>query len=204
MNTKLLGNNIVTVSGKVKKEPVFVHEMFGEGFYLFHLSSCRSSGTEDVIPVMISDRLINIERIVDGASFMIKGQFRSYNKCVGDKRKLILFVFAKEIEETDHDVHYINRINLDGFICKKPENRITPLGREITDILLAVNRAYGKSDYIPCIAWERNARYASSIDVGSKVRITGRIQSREYVKQINGKEQSKRAYEISISRIDIV
>lgn len=202
-------NNKVALSGEIVSNFEFIHEIFGEGFYTAMLSSERTSGQKDIIPVMVSDRLVNVKADWIGLNVDISGQFRSYNKHEGNKNHLILSVFATDfgvhIEEFDGDFENKNHISLDGYICNPPIYRKTPLGREITDILLAVNRPYGKSDYIPCIAWGRNARFASSFEVGTRLQIEGRIQSREYQKRISDDEyETRTAYEVSVSKLTVV
>lgn len=203
MITKTLENNMVNVSGVVKGVPVFDHEVFGEYFFRLELDCCRASGTEDSVPVIISERLANIEELRPGALLTVNGQFRSYNKHEGGRNRLILFVFAQEAELGGNEDYCENDIKLEGYICKAPNHRITPLGRKITDVLLAVNRPYGKSDYIPCIVWGRNARYAGSLDVGSMIKVSGRIQSRKYIKKTDQGEEERVAHEVSVNSIEI-
>ena len=165
----------------------------------------RLSNSEDRIPLMVSERLIDVTQDYTGEFIMASGQFRSYNRHDEQKNRLILSVFVRELAFIDEepDGAKTNTILLDGYICKLPVYRKTPLGREIADLLLAVNRPYGKSDYIPCICWGRNARYASTFEVGEHVQILGRIQSREYVKKISETETQKRvAYEVSVSKLE--
>ena len=200
-------NNKVTVGGKVVGGFTYSHEMYGEKFYLFDILLRRLSGAYDVIPVMVSDRLMDVEKDYTDCNILVSGQFRSYNKHEEVSTKLILSVFAREItflEEIDEEQN-VNSISLDGYICKEPKYRETPLGREIADVLLAVNRPYGKSDHIPCICWGRNARFVGQLDIGSHVRISGRIQSREYQKKLeNGEFETRTAYEVSASKVDLV
>ncbi len=212
MNTNYDDNNHLTLVGKVTSEKRFSHEIYGEKFYIFDLEVPRLSGNADRIPVTISERLLTINDLVIGANLKIDGQFRSYNSYNNEKNKLILTVFAKDIEfleEQDEETEIrkdqvSNEVILDGFICKKPIYRKTPFGREISDILLAVNRAYNKSDYIPCIAWGRNARFCENVSVGTEVRIIGRVQSREYEKKYeDGTVEKKIAYEVSVSSLEI-
>ena len=183
MTEKTLNNNQVVVAGEIASEFVFSHEIFGEGFYMVDLIVSRLSDAYDTIPLMVSDRLFDVNESHIGERIMAKGQFRSYNKHEETRNRLILSVFVREIETIDEDdaeeENRPNQIYLDGYICKAPVYRMTPLGREIADVLLAVNRAYGKSDYIPCICWGRNARFAGKLQVGEHVAIWGRIQSRE-------------------------
>ena len=205
MSDKIIENNQVTIMGKVATEFSFSHEVFGEGFYMVEVEVKRLSNSEDRIPLMISERLIDVTQDYTGEYIMVHGQFRSYNRHEEQKNRLVLSVFVREISfmEEEPDGTKANSIWLDGYICKEPIYRKTPLGREIADLLLAVNRPYGKSDYIPCICWGRNARYASGFEVGEHVQLLGRIQSREYVKRISDTETEKRvAYEVSVSKLE--
>ncbi len=198
MNT----NNSVFLQGTVASEPVYDHDSYDEKFYNFNLSVSRLSEEKDLIPITISEHLL--PRIKLGDKLALRGQFRSHNKLEDNRSKLILSVFCKEICELDSKENS-NVINLDGYICKPPIFRNTPLAREICDLLLAVNRNYNKSDYIPCIAWGRNAQFVSKLPTGSRLKLTGRIQSREYKKQIEGQEPiSKLAYEVSISNVALL
>ena len=205
MTTNLNERNSAVISGKIITEPAFSHEVYGEGFYCFTVSVMRLSNTYDNIPVIVSERLTDTSEYRIGRFVRIEGQFRSYNSLNGGP-KLSLMVFAREldfIEETER-MQDINQVVLNGFICKPPIYRTTPFNREITDILLAVNRAYNKSDYIPCISWGRNARYCGKRKVGDNVRITGRIQSRKYQKKLpDGTVLEKVAYEVSISKLEL-
>lgn len=203
----IMDNNIATISGKVVSNVEFSHEVYGEGFYYFMLEVPRLSDSSDKIPVTISERLINKDKLEIGTIIEVEGQFRSYNSYNNEGNRLLLTVFAREITFLDEEkrIKNPNQIYLNGFICKKPIYRTTPFGREITDILLAVNRPYNKSDYIPCIAWGRNARFSESLDVGDNIRLWGRIQSRGYQKKLEtGEVLNKVAYEISISKMEVV
>ena len=205
MSDKIIENNQVTIMGKVATEFSFSHEVFGEGFYMVEVEVKRLSNSEDRIPLMISERLIDVTQDYTGEYIMVHGQFRSYNRHEEQKNRLVLSVFVREISfmEEEPDGTKTNSIWLDGYICKEPIYRKTPLVREIADLLLEVNRPYGKSDYIPCICWGRNARYASGFEVGEHVQLLGRIQSREYVKRISDTETEKRvAYEVSVSKLE--
>lgn len=207
MSDKVIENNQVTIMGEVVSGFTFSHEVFGEGFYMVDVDVKRLSNSRDRIPVMVSERLIDVSRDYEGEYLMICGQFRSYNRHEEQKNRLVLSVFAREVAfiEEEPDGARTNNILLDGYICKLPVYRKTPLGREIADLLLAVNRPYGKSDYIPCICWGRNARFASAFEVGEHVQILGRIQSREYVKKLSETETQKRiAYEVSVSKLECV
>ena len=198
-------NNKVSVIGTIVSDFTFSHAVFGEGFYLLDLSVSRLSEQADVIPLMISERLIDVTRDYRGCTIEAIGQFRSYNRHEGSKNRLVLSVFVREVRFMEEFTDYTktNQIFLDGYICKEPIYRKTPLGREIADLLVAVNRPYGKSDYIPCIAWGRNARYASEFAVGTRILIWGRVQSREYTKRLSETECEKRvAYEVSVSKLE--
>ena len=198
-------NNIITLAGTIVSEKQFSHEVYGEGFYTFDLEVPRLSENSDIIPVTISERILGDDFKV-GEKVIIDGQFRSYNNYENEKNKLVLTVFVKDMKPmTDEtEVANPNEIILDGFICKKPIYRTTPFGREIADILLAVNRAYNKSDYIPCIAWGRNARFCQNMNVGEKIKIWGRIQSRLYEKKFeDGTSETRRAYEVSVSKMEV-
>ena len=236
MDTNYLENNYLTLVGKVSSEKRFSHEIYGERFYSFDLCIPRLSGSADVIPVTASERLFTDEMLQDGTKLLIKGQFRSYNSYEDERNKLILTVFAKDMEKLEEESEenvdveesvegaenaeeaaeiakreafkkdYItNEVVLIGYICKKPVYRQTPFGREIADILLAVNRAYNKSDYIPSIAWGRTARFCQNLEVGTEVKIVGRVQSRNYEKKLeDGTILKKVAYEVSIGSLEVV
>lgn len=206
MNTIYAENNNAVVVGTMTSELQFSHEVYGEKFFFFKLSIPRLSDTADIIVITISERFFPQLDLTVGKHFMIKGQFRSYNNFSNVGNKLILTIFVKEIKEVDSVDTYQNPNNifLNGFICKPPVYRTTPFGREIADILLAVNRSYNKSDYIPCIAWGRNAKFAQCLEIGSKLKVWGRIQSREYQKKIDEEAvETKTAYEISVSKLEI-
>lgn len=176
-------NNKVELTGTIITEPEFNHEVFGEGFYNMYLKVDRLSGTADIIPLIISERLINLNDKYTGTAVNVSGVYSSYNKHEEKRNRLLLYVFVCEIEKANPGEHTdLNKIQLDGYVCKEPIYRKTPLGREIADLLIAVNRSYGKSDYIPCVVWGRNAVYTSGLPVGTHLKLTGRIQSRGYVK----------------------
>ena len=219
MDTNYLENNYLTLVGKVTGEKEFSHEIYGERFYTFKLSIPRLSGNADIIPITISERIITDDMLTEGKKLLIKGQFRSYNSYQNERNKLVLTVFAKDIqevkdEEENEEVEEneivkkeatINEVVLIGYICKKPIYRQTPFGREIADLLLAVNRAYNKSDYIPTIAWGRNARFCQTLEVGAQVKIVGRVQSRTYEKKYeDGTVEQKVAYEVSICSLELI
>lgn len=203
MNHELLENNKVFLQGKVVDEPTFSHEIYDEGFYILNLAIPRLSGQEDIIPITISERLLKTKNINVGDLLALKGQFRSYNKLEDNKSKLVLTVFARELCDLDMSLNP-NYVEIYGYICKDPIYRTTPFNREITDVLLAVNRSYNKSDYIPCITWGRNARFVGELPVGTKLEMVGRIQSREYTKKRDEDLEpvTKVAYEISVSKVN--
>lgn len=216
MDTNYLENNYLTLVGKVTGEKRFSHEIYGERFYVFNLEIERLSGNADIIPITVSERLATDDMLIQGKKLLVKGQFRSYNSYDNEKNRLILTVFAKdviEVEENNNDDEneivkkdmVTNEVILVGYICKKPIYRQTPFGREIADILLAVNRAYNKSDYIPTIAWGRNARFCQNLEVGTKVKVVGRVQSRMYEKKYeDGKIENRVAYEVSVGSLEVV
>lgn len=207
MSEKTIENNKVTVIGKVVSGFSFSHEVFGEGFYVVDLEVSRLSEQSDIIPLMISERLLNVDEDYIGATVEATGQFRSYNRHEERRNRLVLSVFAREVSfiEEMEESSKTNQIFLDGYICKEPIYRKTPLGREIADLLLAVNRPYGKSDYIPCICWGRNARYANNFHVGERCEVWGRIQSREYMKKLDEENVERRvAFEVSVSKLELM
>ncbi|MDK2917368.1 MAG: hypothetical protein PWQ37_101 [Candidatus Petromonas sp.] len=199
-------NNVVSIVGMPCSDLEFSHEVFGEGFYNLKLRIPRLSEHVDILPITISERLLVDFEVKEEKLIRIEGQLRSYNKIINGNNRLILTIFAREIsEEQEENVSNPNQIFLDGFVCKEPVYRTTPFGREITDMLVAVNRPYRKSDYIPCIAWGRNARYSEKMKIGDRIKIWGRIQSREYQKKIDEETVVKKtAYEVSISKMDVM
>ncbi len=201
MSYEQMQNNQVYLSGQIASAPEFSHEIMGEKFYDTTVSVERLSGQSDVIPITVSDRLMEGQNFEIGNLIGLIGQFRSYNKIVDGKSKLVLRVFVRELCECDENAP--NVIELEGYVCKQPVYRTTPFKREIADLLVAVNRAYNKSDYIPAIAWGRNARYASTFNVGDKIHLVGRIQSRIYQKSLDdGTIEERVAYEVSITRFE--
>ena len=204
MNENYLKNNRVFLSGRVAREPQYSHELFGEGFYEFYLEVKRLSGQTDVLPVTVSERIMNGADLTEDALVALSGQFRSYNKLENEHSKLMLTVFVRDFLPYDPDEQNPNLVELNGYICKPPVYRTTPFNREICDVLLAVNRGYNKSDYIPCIAWGRNARFVRDAEVGVNVIIGGRIQSRKYNKKLPDETIEERvAYELSVSKITV-
>lgn len=207
MITNYTENNYLVLIGKIISDKTFSHEIYGESFYIFNLEVPRLSGNEDIIPITISERLIANFDLTIGRKVVIEGQFRSYNSYENERNRLVLTVFAKDIidykEEQEENVS--NEVVLKGYVCKKPIYRKTPFGREISDILLAVNRAYNKSDYIPCIAWGRNARFCENMEVGTEVKVVGRVQSRTYEKKFeDGRTEQRVAYEVSIGSLEVI
>ena len=213
MNTNYSENNHLVLVGNITSEKKYSHEIYGEKFYVFNMEVVRLSSTTDIIPITVSERLLTDIDLTIGKKVSVEGQFRSYNNYENEKNRLILTVFAKEItevkesdeEEKEKEEEVTNEVVLVGYVCKKPIYRQTPFGREIADVLLAVNRAYNKSDYIPSIAWGRNARFCQNMEVGTEVKITGRIQSRTYEKKFeDGTSETRVAYEVSIASMEVV
>ncbi len=201
MNYATEKNNKVYVSGEIVSDAAFSHEVYGEGFYEFSVRVMRLSGQADILPITLSERLIQGAALCKGKSICALGQFRSYNKIENGRSRLMLTVFVRELLEGLPDKNP-NTILLSGYICKPPVYRTTPFNREIADILIAVNRAYNKSDYIPCIAWGRNARFVKNLTVGDRIAISGRIQSREYQKKLSETDiKTMTAYEVSVSKL---
>ncbi|MDE6605068.1 MAG: single-stranded DNA-binding protein [Clostridia bacterium] len=202
MNYEQMNNNKLQLVGTVVKEPIYTHEVFGEGFYETVVAVPRLSEQKDYIPITISDRLLVRHEVQVGNKINLVGQFRSYNKIEGEKSKLLLTAFVRDLLPMDETVTP-NSIEITGYICKPPIYRTTPFKREICDVLIAVNRAYNKSDYIPCIMWGRNARFVQNMKVGEKLTVVGRIQSRTYVKNLGeDKSEERVAYEVSVSKIN--
>lgn len=208
MNEKQMQSNYIKVIGVISSPLDFSHEVFGEKFYEFYLEVPRLSETTDLLPIIISERLISDINMEIGTYILIEGQFRSYNRYEDSANKLLLRLFVRDIQVPDaFEVEELkkkpNEVFLNGFLCKEAKYRTTPFGREITDMLIAVNRSYNKSDYIPCIAWGRNARYCERLEVGDHVKIWGRIQSRRYQKKRDNDEYLvKTAYEVSITKLE--
>lgn len=202
---KIFENNQVTIMGEIVSSFSYSHEIYGEGFYMVDVRCNRLSKSCDIIPVTVSERLLDVTKDYQGKLVCVNGSFRSYNRHDEYKNRLVLSVFANEISFIDEieDNYKANQIYLEGYICKHPVYRKTPLGREITDLLLAVNRPYGKSDYIPCICWGRNARYASELSVGRHMKVFGRVQIREYSKRLaDNTLENRTAYEVSVGRLE--
>ncbi len=197
-------SNSITVCGKIAGRFELSHQVYGESFYSFYIENKRLSDTTDILPIIISERLLADENFGAGDCVTINGQIRSYNSNDGIKTHLVLSIFVKSIFKAANEEDITNSVMLDGFICKAPVYRTTPFGREIADVLLAVNRAYGKSDYIPVICWGRNAKFVSTLPVGENITIYGRMQSRDYQKRLeNGESITKTAYEVSASKLQL-
>ena len=208
MITNYTENNYLVLIGEIISEKKFSHEIYGESFYLFNLEVPRLSQNADIIPITISERLIANFNLEMGKKIVVEGQFRSYNSYENERNRLVLTVFAKDIMEYNEEEmkdKVSNEVTLNGYVCKKPIYRQTPFGREIADLLLAVNRAYNKSDYIPCIAWGRNARFCENMEIGTEVKIVGRVQSRIYEKKFeDGRVEERVAYEVSIASLEVI
>lgn len=197
--------NSIHLRGQICQNLQFGHELFGEQFYVTTLRVPRLSGAEDYLPITISERLLLNEPLTNGSTLCMEGQLRSYNKVIEGAGRLLITAFAQRLIPCEDDDENPNRVSLTGALCKAPSFRTTPFGREIADLMLAVNRSYGKSDYIPCITWGRTARYAANLKVGDKVQLVGRFQSRAYQKQLaDGNTLNKVAYEVSVSRLTSV
>ena len=201
MNYVTEKNNKVYVMGEIVSDATFSHEVYGEGFYEFFVKVMRLSGQADILPITLSERLIQDGTLCKGKTICALGQFRSYNKIENGRSRLMLTVFVRELLEELPEKNP-NSILLSGYICKPPVYRTTPFNREIADVLIAVNRAYNKSDYIPCIAWGRNARFVKNLGVGDRIAVSGRIQSREYQKKTTETDvKTMTAYEVSVSKL---
>ena len=195
--------NKVVLTGTVTGAPTYSHTVFGENFHIVHLSVPRLSGNNDLLPISLSEHLLS-DLVTDGNKITVIGQLRSYNKLVETHSKLLLTVFVQDVLPCDDSINP-NTMELDGYICKTPVYRTTPFNREICDVLLAVNRPYNKSDYIPCIIWGRTARFASTLTVGQHIHIIGRVQSREYQKkQSDGSVDTRTTYEVSVTKLTLV
>lgn len=205
MTNTVMENNEVLIAGNIDTPLEYDHQLYGETFYKFYIAIPRLSGYVDLLPVTVSDRLIGDMDMEVGNEIVVEGQLRSYNKQVEGKNRLVLTVFARDIRKKTEEIKNPNHIFLNGFLCKSPIYRVTPFKREISDILMAVNRSYNKSDYIPAIAWGRNARFCETLDVGDQLMIWGRIQSRIYQKRLGNDEIEERtAYEVSITKMELV
>lgn len=209
MTENIIDTNKVKIIGKVLSEKEFSHEMYGEKFYTVNLEVSRLSSQSDILPATVSERLLVDYDLKEGDYIVIDGQLRSYNRYIDGRNRLILTIFTRNLyvpqseDELEELLRTPNEIYLDGYICKEPIYRTTPFGREISDLLLAVNRAYNKSDYIPCIAWGRNARFCETLEVGDRIKLWGRIQSRDYQKKCeDGKILNRVAFEVSISKLE--
>jgi single-stranded DNA-binding protein len=197
-------NNTVTIVGTVVSEPQYDHMVKDEKFYLFYLRSMRRSNIPDVLPVIISEKLMDPYVNYFDMRVEIKGSFRSYNLHQGGESHKLLFVFVESLKPSD-EVFDINSICLEGYICKPAIYRETPCGRQISDLCLAVNRPTVKSDYLPIILWSRNAVVASTLPVGTKIRVCGRVQERWYTKRLpDGQAEERCCYEVSCTKMEII
>lgn len=203
---KVNDNSRVTVTGLVASGPQFSHDMFGEKFYEFKIAVPRDSGSVDILPVQMSECLFYVDSITIDTMLKVKGQVRTMNKRNGEKSKLVLTIFAEDVNYVPFGENTgINNVVLDGYICKPTVYRETPFSREICDLFLAVNRAYGKSSYIPCVLWGRSARFAGTLNVGQHIKVTGRLQSREYTKVLeDGNSETRTAYEVSVFKLEVL
>ena len=197
--------NTIHLKGQICQNLQFGHELFGEQFYVTTLRVPRLSGAEDFLPITLSERLLLDGPITNGSTICLEGQLRSYNKVIEGSGRLLITAFAQKLLDFKSDEENPNKVQLTGALCKPPSYRTTPFGREIADLMLAVNRSYGKSDYIPCITWGRTARYAANLKTGDKIQLVGRFQSRAYQKQLpDGIVLNKIAYEVSVSRLSML
>ncbi len=196
--------NSVFLRGVACQPPQPGHHAYGENFYTLSLKISRLSGTFDIVSVIISERLFPSRYIDEGDLLEICGEFRSKNMDIDGRRRLILYVFAQDVQICIDEQSHENQIELCGFLCKPPVRRTTPLGREIADLMLAVNRRYGRSDYIPCLAWGRDAVFVQSLRQSDALHVVGRIQSRNYIKKLPDGEREMTAWEISCSQLELV
>lgn len=194
-----ISRNFAQLCGVIAAAPTFSHSGRGESFYTFPLEVARLSGATDRINIIVRDELLESVTLNEAEKICVIGELRSFNNKSGEGAKLVITVFAKEISLCDDDD--MNDVHLIGTLCKKPNLRMTPMGRDICDLMLAVNRRYGRSDYLPCITWGLKAREAAEWDTGTVVSLDGRIQSRNYIKIIGGDPVEKTAYEVSVTDI---
>lgn len=194
-----ISRNIAQLCGVIAAAPSFSHSGRGESFYTFPLEVARLSGATDRINIIAREELLNSIELKEAEKILVMGELRSFNNKSGEGAKLVITVFAKEISLCNDDD--MNDVHLIGTLCKQPNLRMTPMGRDICDLMLAVNRRYGRSDYLPCITWGLKAREAAEWDTGTVVSLDGRIQSRNYIKIIGGDPVEKTAYEVSVTDI---
>ncbi len=188
-------NDIVRLCGVAAGAPVLSHTGRDGAYYKFPLAVRRLSGTEDVLNIIAEERMLRALEIGEETKLLVSGEVRSYNNRSGEGPRLVITVLAREIAFTDGE--FENHVEVTGTVCKEPKLRRTPMGREICDLMLAVNRSYGRSDYIPCIAWGAVARRAAGWSVGTQAALTGRLQSRDYIKMEGDTPVRKTAFEIS-------
>ena len=195
--------NRVLLCGTPLSEPVFSHASRLEQFYTFPLEVARLSGTVDRLNVILREEQRQELRPSRAGLLRVQGELRSFNNHSGQGSRLVITVFARTLEKPETNL-WQNEVELCGTLCRRPGYRITPLGREISDLMVAVHRHYGRSDYLPCIVWGQNARRAASCSVGDRVHLLGRMQSRDYVKTLDGKTEVHTAYEVSVSDIELL
>ncbi len=195
-------NNFISLQGRVDGDIEYSHSVLDEEFYKFKLNVSRLSGVVDSLPVTVPKKLLENTQLADGDKISLTGQLRSYNKYQENRTRLILTAFAKSIEVEENGEENPNNVLLNGFVCKAPTYRKTPFGREITDVIIAVNRAFNRSDYIPTICWGKNAILCRDLPVGTNVIIKGRLQSREYTKRMGEEFETRTAYEVSVGEIE--
>ena len=194
--------NHITLCGTLRALPEYSHSNHERRFFRFELEVERLSGTADVLPVMAAEDVLMAADLFAGGRFLVEGQIRSFNSRAESGRRLIISVFAESVTTTEQPPQ--NDAVLTGTICKPPIYRRTPLGREICDVMLAVPRQYQRTDYIPCILWGRSAQEAASALPGSKLHVTGRLQSRDYIKVIDGESFTRTAYELSVTEAEFL
>lgn len=193
-------NNYVRLVGVMAGRPEYSHSSRGQDFYTFPLEVLRLSGNCDTINIIVRPEMLEGLEIAERGKLCVCGQLRTFNNRRGEGAKLVITVFARELQLCDDDDS--NLVELIGTLCKAPNLRCTPMGRDICDLMLAVNRHYGRSDYLPCICWGVRAREAAAWTVGTRVRLTGRIQSRRYIKLSEAGSVEKTAYEVSVTEIE--
>ena len=190
--------------GCVLSEPVFSHENHGEDYFRIMLQIARLSGSADTLPLLVSRTQLEQTPVFAGERLAAEGEVRSFNNRSGVGSKLVLTVFVRTLRSAQADEPDCNRLTLQGTLCRAPIYRRTPLGREICDLTLAVNRRYGRADYLPCICWGTVARNCAERAVGDELRLEGRFQSRSYVKKLGEQSVSRTAYEVSAMSVQLL
>ena len=191
-------HNRVILCGTPLSSPVFSHASRLEPFYTFPLEVARLSGTVDTINVLLREELLPELKPSRAGLIRIAGEVRSFNNHSGEGSKLVISVFARELSPPETPV-WVNEVELTGTLCKSPNRRTTPMGREICDLMLAVNRPYHRTDYLPCILWGRTAQEISQLPVGARIALSGRLQSRDYIKVLPEGNERRTAYEVSVT-----